>query len=266
MPFQKLNKLHIRESFNDAAESYDKSAVVQRESGKRLLELTAAREGAPCVIVDIGCGTGHDSMALRVQFPNSMVVSMDIALAMLKKARELGESIPDASTLLCADAESLPLRDDSVDLIFSNAAFNWFNDLESTLQNFHIALKDRGTLLFSLFGPNTLIEIRDAWKQAGSKGAHVNTFLSSKTLQDMLMEAGFKICHKETFAHHLYFENPRAAINSIRNVGGKNALSERQKGMTGKNLFNQFINNLAKTRTEKGIPITYEVLYFSAAK
>jgi len=144
--------LHIRERFNDAAESYDNSAVVQRESGKRLLELTAAREGAPCVIVDIGCGTGHDSMALRLKFPNSMIVSMDIALAMLKKARELGESIPDASTLLCADAENLPLKESSIDLLFSNSSFNWFNDLESALKRFNEVLMPGGeTTVFTFW-------------------------------------------------------------------------------------------------------------------
>jgi len=82
----------------------------------------------------------------------------------------------------------------------------------------------------------------------------------------MLSCAGFRLAKAESIKHTQYFDTPRRALDSFRNVGGKNALSGRKKGMTGKKTFAQFLENLEKRRSERGIPLTYEILSFLADK
>ena len=263
MPFRQLNKNQVRQHFQQAARKYDDAAVVQRRSAKRLLEMADSLPDIPRVILDIGCGTGHDCQELSRLFPQSTLIPMDLSLAMLEKTRELAMKNSGKFSLLCADAECLPLKNSSADLVFSNAAFNWFNDLEACLKDFHAVLTPKGKLLFSLFGPDTLMEIRDAWEQAGSKsGAHVNEFFPSHKLLDIFSGSGFQLRQFETVNYSIYFDSPLEAVNSFRNVGGKNALSQRRKGLTGKNLFTHFLRNLENRRAPKGIPITYEVFIF----
>jgi len=266
MPFRQLNKNQVRQHFQQAARKYDESAVVQRKSAKRLLEIAASLPATPRVILDIGCGTGHDSQALGRLFPQSTLIPMDISLAMLAKTRARAVAISGKHSLLCADAESLPLGKSSVDLAFSNAAFNWFNDLEATLSNIHAILSAKGQLLFSLFGPGTLKEISDAWEQTGAGGAHVNEFLPSHKLLDMFTGPGFRLLQSETVSYAVYFDSPLQAVKSFRNVGGKNALTQRRKGLTGKNLFARFLRNLGNNRVRKGVPITYEIFIFLLEK
>ena len=209
MTFRRLNKRQVRQHFQQAARKYDESAVVQRKSGKRLLEIAASLPVIPRVILDIGCGTGRDSQELSRLFPQSALIPMDISLAMLEKTRALERIGNDQAKLLCADAEALPLRKSSADLVFSNAAFNWFNDMEACLKVIHDILSPKGKLLFSLFGPDTLKEIRGAWEQADLKSdAHVNEFLPSNKLADMISKSGFRLSQSETIHYSVFFRQP----------------------------------------------------------
>ena len=110
MPFRQLNKNQVQQHFQQAARKYDESAVVQRKSAKRLLEMAASLPDIPRVILDIGCGTGHDAQELSRLFPQSTLIPMDLSLAMLAKTRELAIENSGKPRLLCADAESLSRR------------------------------------------------------------------------------------------------------------------------------------------------------------
>ena len=65
---------------------------------------------------------------------------------------------------VCADAQALPLRDGSVDLIVSNLMLQWC-DPDAVFAEFRRVLAPSGLLSFSAFGPDTLSELRTAWRQ-----------------------------------------------------------------------------------------------------
>ena len=69
---------------------------------------------------------------------------------------------------LNADAEQLPLRDASVDLVYSNVALQWCNDLEGVFREINRVLRPGGLLMFTTFGPDTLSELRVSWAAADS--------------------------------------------------------------------------------------------------
>jgi malonyl-CoA O-methyltransferase len=68
MSLTPLDKDAIRRSFNRAASSYDRFAVLQREVESRLLERIEFQRYAPGIILDLGCGTGSASHSLAAHY------------------------------------------------------------------------------------------------------------------------------------------------------------------------------------------------------
>lgn len=81
-------------------------------------------EGA--TVLDLGCGAGMDSLiAAQRTGPAGKVIGIDFSEAMLGRARQ-GQTIAGiGNALFCrADAEHLPLPDDSIDVALVNGIFN----------------------------------------------------------------------------------------------------------------------------------------------
>ena len=94
-------------------------------AGVSNISMTAAiPEGA--VVLDLGCGSGMDSLiAARRVGPTGRVLGIDFSAAMLIRASSgLAKSGMGNVTLKEANAENLPIEDASVDLALANGIFN----------------------------------------------------------------------------------------------------------------------------------------------
>ncbi|MCF5632699.1 methyltransferase domain-containing protein, partial [Pseudomonas syringae] len=111
------DKRQVAASFSRAAGSYDSVAELQRSVGHQLLACLPAGL-SPSRWLDLGCGTGYFSRALAQTFDSSEGIALDIAEGMLRHAQPLG----GAQHFVAGDAEHLPLRDRSCELIFSSLA------------------------------------------------------------------------------------------------------------------------------------------------
>ncbi|MBZ0097002.1 MAG: methyltransferase domain-containing protein, partial [Sulfuricella sp.] len=128
-----LDKRRVRHSFDRAAATYDRVAVLQREICDRMAERLQFIKFEPQVILDAGSGTGYGSRQLRERYAKSRVIELDLAPAMLRASRSQQPAwkrlLPfvAAEERVCADIESLPLRAGSVGMIWSNLALQWCN-------------------------------------------------------------------------------------------------------------------------------------------
>ena len=165
----------VRRAFSRSAASYDAAAQLQHAVEARLLESLdylddpALKREAPQRVLDLGCGTGRASAAMQKRWPKAQVVSLDLAMPMLRRSRAASKTWnPFVRTprQLCADARALPLADASVDILFSNLCLQWVEDLDAVFAGFRRVLKPHGLLLVSTFGPETLWELREAFAQA----------------------------------------------------------------------------------------------------
>ena len=77
-------------------------------------------------VLDLGCGAGLDSLIASRRIGSSgRVAAVDFSQAMLERARRGARAAQTENIVFCrADAESLPLRDASVDLALVNGIFN----------------------------------------------------------------------------------------------------------------------------------------------
>jgi ubiquinone/menaquinone biosynthesis C-methylase UbiE len=105
--------------------------------------LRAEVAGAPPRrILDVGCGTGANASALRVVFPASVVVGMDVAATALLHTRRRG-----VSPLVRGSANELPFRDGVFDVVLIADVLNVAAVNDSTaLREAHRVLRSGGVL------------------------------------------------------------------------------------------------------------------------
>ena len=63
------------------------------------------------------------------------------------------------------DIEQMPLKDSCAGLVWSNLTLQWCNDLKQTIAEVHRVLQVNGLFMFSTFGPDTLKELRQAFRE-----------------------------------------------------------------------------------------------------
>lgn len=255
---------HVRRAFSRAASRYDAAAALQREVAKRLLEsLDYLGERQPQVVLDIGSGTGHASATMKKRWPKAQVIALDLAEPMLREAKkQAGWWKPFAR--VCADAQALPLQDQSVDLIYSNLCLQWVDDLPAVFAGFRRVLKPSGLLVCSTFGPETLIELRDAFAQADAV-PHVSRFAPIAQFGDALMMAGFRdpVLDRDLFT--LTYDDLPALMRELQAIGATNARHDRRHTLTGRGRFDAARAAYEPLRREDGkLPSSWEVIYAHA--
>lgn len=257
-----LDKRGLRASFENAAYTYDAAAVLQREIADRLIARLDVVQLSPKFIVDIGCGTGYDMRQLSKRYPRARVVGIDIAESMVRRAhrnRNLWNRLISRESFFCGDAEYLPFASASVDMVVSNLTLQWCDPLVVFTEARRI-MRPGGLLMFTTFGPDTLLELRTAWR-AADEGTHVHGFIDMHDLGDMLVHAGFSdpVMDMERFT--LTYEDVNAMMHDLKQLGAHNVALARARGLTGKGRFARFRAAYEAQSRDGKIPATYEAVY-----
>lgn len=99
-------------------------------------------------VLDLGCGAGTDSLiAAQMVGPDGRVTGVDMTPEMLAKARaaatEMGARNLD---LVKADAERLPFRDESFDVVISNGVIDLIPDKDAVFSGLNRVLAPGGRI------------------------------------------------------------------------------------------------------------------------
>ena len=151
-----MDKEIIAGNFSKNADSYDAHSAVQTRCAEKLLK-QLKRKDFPRIL-EIGCGTGSYTRLLRGKYKNSEILAVDISPDMVRFARK--KLTDENIKFKVADGEKIQ-EEENFDLITSNASFQWFEDLEMTLEIFKNKLEDNGVLCFSMYGPDTFSEFKE---------------------------------------------------------------------------------------------------------
>ena len=262
-------KRAVRRSFERAAATYDRHSVLQREIGTRLLGHLDPMRLDPARTLDLGAGTGALLPELHRRFPRSQLVALDIAPPMLHLARARTpwwerHLLRKGPGLVCADAERLPLAAGSMQLVFSNLALQWC-DPQRVFGEASRVLSHGGLFIFSTFGPDTLKELRAAFAAADGR-PHVNTFIDMHDLGDALVHAGFADPVMDMEVITMEYDTVEAVARDLKAIGARNALPDRPRGLSGRNLWRKVGAAYEPHRRAGALPATYEVVYGHAWK
>ena len=272
-PFAFPPKAAVRRSFGNAAKTYDGNAFLQREIADRLFERLDYIRMQPLTALDIGCGTGYATAMLRKRYPKANVIAIDMAPQMLATARTQAKSTPWLKRLmggapqlwwLCGDAETLPLKSECIDLAISNCTLQWC-DPERVAKEVARVLKPNGLFMFTTFGPDTLKELRAAFRAIDDK-PHVNKFVDMHDIGDILVNSGFADPVMDQELVTLTYADLKPLLQELKGIGAHNVLHGRRTGLVGRERWQRMVTAYESFRKNERLPATYEVVYGHAWK
>jgi len=161
-------------------------------------------------------------------------------------------------------AGRLPLRSACVDMLWSNLAFQWVNDLPAVFAESQRVLRPGGLLMFTTFGPDTLKELRAACAADGK--VHVNRFIDMHDIGDMMIGAGFADPVMDMEYVTLTYTDVRSVMRELKALGAHNVAVGRNRGLTGKQTLREIERRYESFRRAERLPATFEIIYGHAWK
>jgi malonyl-CoA O-methyltransferase len=263
-----LNRRLIRRSFDRAAASYDAAAVLQAEICRRMLARLEYVRCEPRAILDAGSGTGNALAGLHKRYPQAALCALDVSAAMLARAHTpwwlqmIGRR---RALAVCGDVEQLPLRDAAFGMVWSNLVLQWINEPLRAFAEVLRVLEPGGLFMFTTFGPDTLKELREAYRGIDPY-AHVNRFIDMHDLGDMLLHAGFADPVMDMEHLTLTYADVRALMRDLKAIGAHTVTANRRPGMAGRAVFQAVERRYEAFRREGRLPATFEIVYGQAWK
>jgi malonyl-CoA O-methyltransferase len=162
------------------------------------------------------------------------------------------------------DAEALPFRVGSFDLVVSTSALQWLPRLGPAAAELARVLAPGGTACVALFGARTLGELRAAWAAAGgARAAH--RFATPAEVEEALAAAGLSIQAVEEEEHVEHHPDARAVLRALKVIGAQ-AASPARPGLGGAPATREMLRRYDALRGPQGVPATFHVVHAVARR
>jgi malonyl-CoA O-methyltransferase len=249
----------VRRRFDRAARSFDDADFIHAVTRDGLFaRLTPVVIDAK-VVVDLGCATGSATRALAERFRGAKIMAVDLSLPMLERCRAKRGWFSKTSTLQ-ADASALPFADQSVDVVFANLLLPWANDPGEVAREVSRVLRENGLFVFATLGPDSLLEIRNAWAAVDDR-SHVNHFLDMHDVGDLMLRAGLRDPVLDVDRLSVSYDDADALFRDLTAVGARNSLQNRNPSLLGKRRFEAMRDRLENAAEGGGISLDLELVY-----
>ncbi|KAL1457677.1 hypothetical protein WDU94_007881 [Cyamophila willieti] len=228
-------------------------------------------------VVDLGCGRGHVSKNIQASSVGKLIMC-DNSKSILSQA-----ITPEDTDVIyekkLVDEENLPFEENSVDLIISNLSLHWVNNLPGCFQQVMKCLKPDGVFLASLFGGETLYELRSAvqlaeLEQRGGVASHVSPFVQIRDVGSLLNRAGFNMLTIDVDEIVINYPSLFELMWDLKGMGESNASVNRTLRFpldlqyASAAIYEKFYGQEApeKNGGSMCIPATFQIIYLVAWK
>jgi malonyl-CoA O-methyltransferase len=240
-----LDRSAVRRQFDRRSARQDPAEFLLREVERRMFERLDLVRLEPSRILDVGCGLGDGVRRLRARWPQAEALGIDLSPRRVAQARALdrpglgawaqglarrltgrgGVPAPAGplARYLVGDAHRLPLADASADLVWSNLAFQWFDDVPAAIAEWYRVIRPEGLLMFSAFGVDSLAELRRA-------GVALPALPDLHDIGDALVAAGFADPVMDVERLTITWTDPARMLAELRALGG-DARRGRPRGL-----------------------------------
>ncbi len=249
---ENTNRVNIAKSFGSASKSYDVSARLQRFSGKHLMPWLPSRNDL--TVLDLGSGTGFFTDLLASTY--DQVIGLDISTDMLHFAKETRNK---NISWLEADAHNIPLKDNSIDLIYSNLVIQWFDPLDEAITEMLRVLKPGGLFIFTTLIDGTLHELKSSWKQVDDD-QHVIDFKTVTELNNLFNNEIGKLTEQKCQDIILEYKNVIHLARELKGIGANHLALKKNRGLSGKDKWFKMTDYYQDFFESNGIyPATYRL-------
>jgi len=224
-------------------------------------------------VLEIGCGNGAFWRENIKKIPADMhIILSDVSLGMINDAgtllkKEAGRSeklnriIDENFEFREFNANSIPLKDESVDIVIANHMLFYFDKPEKVLSEIKRVLKKGGFIFASTYGSEHMKEITDLVKEFDERIA-----LAAKDLYlvfglengEKILKKYFSDIRKNVYDDFLFVDKAEPLLEYIMSCHGnqRRYIPDRYKE------FKAFVEK----KTKKGFKITKDSGYFKAFK
>jgi malonyl-CoA O-methyltransferase len=268
----RINRGRVGRAFHQQAGEYDRHATVQKRVVDRLLSLAQSHVNSdPGDVLDIGCGTGQLLSSLGGQYPQARLYGLDLAYNM---SRGAADRLGPGAAVVNGDAEHLPFRDGSFDLVVSTSTLQWIEDMDAFFRQCHRVVHADGLLCIAFFGGRTMGELQECYREAAGQRDgcpqgyldRLHRFKEFAAVQEALGRSAFGSVLLTSEIEMDYYPDVPDMLRSIKRIGaGSSAQEGRRGGLGWRSLLNE-TSRLYRERfgTDGMIPVTYEVFYIIA--
>lgn len=257
----------VREHRDRAARTWDDFDFLHKEVADRLCDRLDDVVRKFPLALDIGCHGGEVAQIMQGRDKIGTLLQCDISENMTKRAHNHN---PHS---LVADEEFLPFGAEKFDLITSNLSLHWVNDLPGALVQINRCLKPDGLFVGTMFGIESLRELRQSLSDAemevdGGLSPRISPFADVRDAGMLLQRAGFTLPVVDADAITVSYENPLKLMKDLKGMGENNKVLERRKTATKRSmLFRAAQRYMEEFRDADGrIPATFQVMYLTAWK
>jgi len=181
---------------------------------------------------------------------------------------DITAAMPGAKLVL--EEEMLPFRPGSFDLVVSNLMLHWVNDLPGALIQIQRTLRPDGLFLASMFGGDTLFELRSSLMQAeeeisGGISPRISPFADVRDLGGLLQRAGFALPVSDSDTITVQYRDPFRLLADLRGMGQTSALIERNRRPLGRAIFMRAAEIYQQRfgQADGRVPATFQILYLT---
>lgn len=186
---------------------------------------------------------------------------------------DLGGDLSDPSFRRIPLTDTLDIEPKSADLIVSNLALHSVNDLVGVLVQSGFALRPDGFLMASLFGGETLSELRQCLLEAevaltGRAAQRVHPMADVRDLGGLLGRAGLALPVADVDRITVTYEHPMKLLQDLRAMGEVNIMRERSRAFLRRDVLMRAMQlYMEKFQQDDGRVIaTFDIIYLSAWK
>lgn len=236
------------------------AADFQKEAGQYLINMISQEDLRRGEVLDVGIGSGAVTKLLAQRLKKD-VFGCDIALGMVLFCKANVKDI----IILQADAEDLPFKEGTFEMVFSNIAYQWVQDFKKAFIEVRRVLKKGGRFYFSILVKDSLKELYETLASFFNNGTFPDfpDFLSTaEYIKSNLEDAGFHIIRNEEVIFKRYYRTCFDLLRSIKMVGAGKIADSNIFGMGKRSLFFEMVKRYDEKFCDgNGVFATYKVIF-----
>lgn len=241
-----INKDLVKIRFKKSIQTYDNSAVIQKEMARLLIDKILSNCGNSFAkIFEFGAGTGF----LSKNILNSILYEEYFANDIIEESEFCIKNIIGNAKFFAGDIEKIEIHE-KFNLIVANAVMQWIADADDFLSKIRDNLVRDGYFAFTTFGEQNFKEIKEI------TGISLN-YLSSTDLKQKCLK-NFEIVSFEENLKTLYFDTPTDVIKHIKYSGTNGIESQKWTPSKLRNFDECYRKNFS---VNNKVLLTYNPIY-----
>ena len=257
------------QEYDRVAEAYDRHAFIHQKMGYRLLLLPPLQKRNWQHILEIGCRTGYLAQLLLEKYPQSLLTTCHFSARMAAIAYSFLGHTPRVEQR--CGLMSLEHQREMYDLLIANAVFHRWTHPREILAKCYQLLQPGGCLVASVFGPQTLHELRTMFHQTedelGIKASdHILSFFQREFWEELLQSLGYVQIQMCEYWWRQEAVSCQQILRTMKGMG-ESALLNRQSFGTSYRLLRRLFQRYDRAyRFREGVYTTIHVIQFVAHK